>query len=311
MYNIFAVTTEDDYNLMLWMKENLPQNSTILINPFEPGLFIPALSQRKAIYPLSVYHLSASYSKVVSILMNGTLDSYVFNYLDLMNVTHVYVGSKNSPLIKVLRGKPMPSKLDAYLFLGNPNFRLIKKVGEAFLFEYSPIDSRIVLMDSFEYEDLNYGGWRIAERGSGVGNASIVRENGFDGSCLMLRSESKGEPYWISILRPVCLPDSSNLTISFYLRLEKGFGSKDSLMVIISDPRWDKQLYFVTNPRVPTKYPPIHLPSSRGYFEFNLSKLWEEIYREQLPRSFYIQVLNYDVDGVENVAFFRRCRARH
>jgi hypothetical protein len=303
-YKVFAVTTENDYELMLWIKNHLPQNSTILINPYEPGLFIPALSQKKIVYPLSAYQLSLSYGRVVDNLIKGLLDSEVFNYLKSMNITHIYVGSQSTPLVRMLKGIEAPSKWDPLLFLNNPNFKLIKKIGNAFLFEFSYTDPSKILMDSFEYKSIDYGGWRVGERGAGAGSATIVGQNAFEGlHSLMLLSRGEGGPYWISVYRRVYVPSSSNLTLSFYLKLQSGFGPKDALMIIISDTRWDKQLYFVTNSKVPTKYAPIHLTSSDGYFEFNISGLWEEFHGEPLPTSFFIQVLNYDADGIENVAY--------
>jgi hypothetical protein len=120
-YSLFAVTTEDDYNLMLWIRDSLQQNATILVNPFEAGLFIPALSQRKIVYPFSAYHLSASYAETNFMIAEGNLDTKVYNYLKENNITHVYVGSKASAVLEVLGNREAISKWDPYLFLGNPN----------------------------------------------------------------------------------------------------------------------------------------------------------------------------------------------
>jgi len=304
MYQIFAVTTTDDLNLMLWMKDNLQPNSTILINPFEPGLFIPALAQKKSIYPLSAYHLSASYGKTVVLLANNTLNPNIIDYLKSNNITHVYIGSKSTALPLIIRGSSIPTKWNPYLFINNPNFKLVKRIGNAFLFECLLVDPRMVLMDGFEYDNLDYGGWKVVEQGNGTGSSAIVDECAFEGSrSLLLRVRSEKAPYWLSVLRPVHLYDSSNVTMSFYVNAVKGFGPKDALMIIISDTHWNRQLYFTTNPRVPLKYMSVHLPSNKGYFEFNISKLWKDVHGEQLPASLFIQVLNYDEDCVENVAY--------
>lgn len=301
MYQIFAITTNDDLNLMLWMKDNLPPNSTILINPFEPGLFIPPLAQKKVIYPFTAYQLSSSYQQVVCSIGEKKLSNKVFDYLQHHNISHIYISSVNDAWF--FKGHSALS-WDPHLFLGNPNFKLLKRVNNTFLFKYSPIDHRLVLMDSFECDTLDHGGWRITQWGDGIGNAIITNESAFDGSrALMLCVKSEKTPYWLSILRPVYLYDSLNVTLSFYIDVANGFGSKDALLIIISDANWNRQLYFTTNPRISLKYPPIHLPSDHGYFEFNLSDLWKEIHGEQLPMSFFVQVLNYDEDGVENLAY--------
>jgi len=301
MYQIFAITTIDDLNLMLWMKDKLPPNSTILINPFEPGLFIPPLAQKKVIYPFTAYQLSSSYQQVVCSIGERKLNDKVFDYLQRHNISHIYISSVNDAWF--FKGH---SALcwDPYLFLGNPNFELLKRINNTFLFKYSPIDSRLVLMDSFECDTLDHRGWRVAQWGDGIGNAVITHESAFDGSrSLMLCVKSQKAPYWLSILRPVYLCDSSNVTISFYINAARGFGSKDALLIIISDANWNRQLYFTTNPRISLKYTPVHLPSDHGYFEFNLSNLWKDVHGEQLPASLFIQVLNYDEDRVENVAY--------
>ncbi len=288
-YGIFAVTTQDDYSLMLWIKDNLPQTSIILVNPYEPGMFIPALSQKKVVYPYSAYHLSASYANTTFAIVNGVLDSEVFSYLTDHNITYIYVGAMSSPLQEILRFEKKTCNWDPSLFLGNPNFKLLKKIGYAYLFEFQLKDTRMILADNFDYDSLDQGGWYIAKHGDGEGNASIIQSTSFtESSSLALYAKSKGEPYLTSVLRKIYAADTSNVTLSLNLKFATGFSSEDTLILIISDNNRDN-------------FARAHLASS-GHYQFNVSELWKDLHGNELPKSFYVEILNLDVDGIENVA---------
>jgi hypothetical protein len=287
-YNLFAVTTEDDYSLMLWMKDNLPQNSIILVNPFEAGLFIPAVSHRIVVYPFSAYHLSASYSETVFQMAEGTLNSEVFRYLKDHNITHIYVGSRASWVLQILQRERTASKWDPYLFWGNSNFKLAKKIGDAYLFEFRFKDPQTILADNFDYDNLDQGGWQIIRYGDGKGDATVVQDNAsINSHDLMLCAKSKGEPYLTSVLRRIYLSDSFNVTLSLDLKSISGISPEDSLMLIISDIYRDN----LTRVRL----------GCAGTYEFNLSKMWKDLHVNELLKSFYIEILNCDTDGIENV----------
>lgn len=305
-YNVYAATTQDDYDLMLWMRNNLSADASILVNPFEPGLFIPAVSQKKIVYPFSAYHFSRSYSQLAFLLSAGILNSTTFAYLDNLNITHVYVGAEKSNV--PLKNFPNITdiKWDPNLFLGNPNFDLVKRCGEAYLFKYNKIDPRMVLMDSFEYDNLSARGWRIVKshETKSEGECTISSQLVFDGSSdCRITFKSAHEPSWISIFRKIYIPNPSNITASFYMKQAEGFGPQDALMFIISDTSWDKKVCF-TSGYVPLPFEPVFLPSKvDGYFEFDISRLWTTTYNESLPHSLFIQILSYDTDQAENVAY--------
>lgn len=302
-YNVYAITTQDDYDLMLWMRNNLSVDASILANPFEAGLFIPSVSQKKIVYPFSAYHFSHSYSQLSYLLSSGILNSTTFAYLDRQNITHLYVGARKS---NVVSQKLSDTKWDPYLFLGNPNFALVKRCGDAYLFKYNKTDERTVLVDGFEYNQLSEGGWRIAglHEAESEGDCSVSSKSVFDGfrSC-RITFKSTRDPSWISMFRKVYVSNPSNITISFYLKQTDGFGPRDALMFIISDVFWQKKICF-TSRYVPMLIDPVLLPEKADcYLEFNISRLWRTVHDESLPRSFFVQVLNYDTDQVENVAY--------
>jgi hypothetical protein len=283
------VATQDDYNMMLWIGSNLTRNAIILVNPFDPGLFIPALSQRIVVYPFSAYDLSASYADATLKMSNGTLDSEVYRYLDVHNITYIYVGTRFSRLA----GPPASSDRDfnwnPWLLLGNPNFELVKKIGDAYLFKYQPEDPEIVLRDRFDYDNLDYGGWRFSLQGDGTANVSLIGENPLTGSAsLALYAQSKGEPCLAAVWRGVFVPNSSNVAMFLNLTIAPGYGSKDSVMLVITNPNR-------------SSFARAYLTSGLG--QFNLTKMWKDQNGIKLPESFLIEILNYDADGVQTAAF--------
>jgi len=302
-YNVYAATTQDDYDLMLWMKNGLSEDISILVNPFEAGLFIPSVSQKKIIYPFSAYHFSRGYSRLCYLLSGGILNSTTFAYLDHLNITHIYVGARQS---NVQFQNVANAKWDPNLFLGNPNFVLIKRFGNAYLFKYNKADEQRILADSFEYNELSDGGWQIARshENEGEGDCIIGSQFVFDDlhSC-RITSRSTHEPSWISMSTKIYISDPSNITISFYLKQADGFGPRDALMFIISNVSWGKKICFTAG-YVPMPLEPVFLPRKvDGYFEFNITHIWRAVHNEALPKSFFMQILSYDADRVENVAY--------
>jgi len=74
-------------------------------------------------------------------------------------------------------------------------------------------------------------------------------------------------------------------------------------MVIISDSSWKRQLCFSTSVKIPLHISPIILNFNEGHYDFNLSEIWNEAHNSSLPDRFFLQILNYDLDGIENVAY--------
>jgi hypothetical protein len=231
-------------------------------------------------------------------LEQNKLNATTFDLVQHFNVTHVYVGVKVCPWDNYMH------RWDPVLFLGNPNFELVKNFGNAYLFKFELKNARISLMDSFEYTQLEQGGWQIVEEGDNEGNATITSNVAFEGSnSLMLSARSNNESQSISVLRKVYAGESGDVKLSFYLNATTGFGSGDYIMFKISDSVTNKHIYFVTNPPSGIKSSLVRLSNSEGFFEFNLSTLWKDLLGERMPKSFYVQITNYDADGIENTAY--------
>lgn len=135
-----------------------------------------------------------------------------------------------------------------------------------------------------------------------MGNTHIVREEGI----LMMAQRSEGW-YWSSVYTDARLLywKDRDTFLSFYVNATKGFNESDALMIIISDLSWKKEVYFSTNSKVPVPPRLIIQISEEGLHRFNLNDIWMGIHGEPLPNRFFLQILNYDSDGVENVAYVR------
>lgn len=296
-YKLFCVTTEDDNQLMLWMENGIPKNSIILINPYDAGGFIPIVSDHRVVYQPGASRYSSSYDKLVDLIGDCCLNTTAYGLMQELNISHVFVGS--SALFGHYPWDPM-------LFLGNPNFKLLKNVGEAYLFEANVEDPELnsVFTDNFERGDLATNGWVVTtSQNEGFGYANITSEQSFDGmASVKVASKSLGKGFWYSIQRKVYVPSMNSVSLSFYVDVANGFGLIDSFMIVVSDSSWTRQLFFVATPDG-TNASVIVLPAVQGYFQFDMSELWQEVYSSALPTSFYLQVLSFDSDGIENVAY--------
>lgn len=303
-YAVFSITTEQDLQLILWIRDNLPKNVTILVNTFSSGTFIPSIANRKVIFLPHACSYSTSYQKLVALLEQNQLNTTTFNLMEHFNITHIYVGVKVSPWDNyVHRWNPL-------LFLGNPNFKLVKNFGDAYLFQLNITDPNVVFLDDFEYADWKENKWQTYENGVGLGNITITSNYGY-GS---LRISAKAThtlsewKYMRYIYREFLVQDGSDVTFSFYLNATEGFNEKDTFAVLISDTDHNQSMIITTPKGVYENYAnAISLGNAEGFFEFNgdssVSKLWYQMFNSSLPSRFLLEIVNLDFDGIENVAY--------
>jgi len=303
-YSLFAVTSSDDLNLMLWMKDNLPHNVTILVNKQECGLFIPSVSHHKVIFPFIFSHHSRSYKLLGTLLEEGNLNATTCNLMKHFNITHIYVGSSTTA------HEMYKHKWNPQSFLQNPNFDLVKKVGNAYLFAFSCKYPEVAFQDDFEYDSPDETGWEIYTypeyEGTGFGEATISSNHTYHGnkSLLITAKRDKEWYYACSIYKNVHLWDTSNVTLSFYLNATSGFNNDlDHSAVIVTDTSRQRAITLSTSyAHISSEY--IELPDSQGFFEFNLSEIWNQKHNSTLPTDFSIYLKNFDADGIKNVVFF-------
>lgn len=92
-YGLYAVTTQGDRDLMLWMKANLTTTAVVLVNANDSGLFIPAVSHQKIIFPWTGSSYATSYETLVSLTSDNTLNETTYDLIQEYNITNVFVGA--------------------------------------------------------------------------------------------------------------------------------------------------------------------------------------------------------------------------
>lgn len=303
-YDVFAVTTEQDLQLMLWIKENLAKNATILVNNYQSGTFIPSLANRKVIYPTFGSSDSVSYQELETLLEKNSLDVTAMDLMKHFNITDVYVGSG------VSASDDWEHQWNPELFLDNPNFELIKNFGNAYLFQFNYTNPNIVFLDNFEYAHWYDDGWQTYIYGNGISNVTVAENSGCSsGRCLETTAQAIPSPWELMdaryVFREIYVQNNPNVTLSFYLNATNGFHGKDTFAVSVSNVYRNQSMIIATPNSIFENYTnTISLDSSEGSFgSYNLSAYWRQMFNSSLPSALILGLVNLDFDGVPNVAY--------
>jgi hypothetical protein len=302
-YSVFGVTTEQDLQLILWIRDNLPANATILVDNFQSGAFIPSIASRKAVFPSFGSSTSASYQKLVSLLEEDVLNTTTLDLMKHFNITDIYSGSGISPWDGWMH------KWDPRLFLGNPQFTLMKNFGNAYLFHCNYVNTSVVFLDDFEHTDWDQNGWLTQYVGNGLGNVTITSDFGYNSqrslriTAQAIYTITEGR-YARSVSREIFLPNDSDVTFSFYVNTVEGFHGKDTFAVVISNIYRNQSVIITTPKGVYEGYRNTRpLDGSVELFSDDLSISWHEFFNSPLPNALILELVNWDFDGVENVAY--------
>ena len=302
-YSVFSVTTEQDLQLILWIRDNSPANATILVNNFQSGSFIPSIAGRKAVFPSFGSSTSASYQRLVSLLEGSVLNTTTLDLMKRFNITDIYVGSGVSPWDGWMH------RWDPRLFLGNPQFTLMKNFGNAYLFHCNYMNTSVVFLDDFEHTDWDQNGWLTQYVGNGLGNVTIASDLRYN-SERSLRITARAM-YTVtewrfarSVSREIFLPNDSDVIFSFYVNAVEGFSGKDTFAIVISNV-YDNQSMIITTPQgIYEGYRNTRtLSDSVGLFSDDLSASWREFFNSPLPTTLMFKFVNWDFGGVENVVY--------
>jgi len=306
-YSVFSVTTEQDLQLIFWIRDNLPRNATILVNTFQGGTFIPSIANRKVVFPSFASSYSVSYQKLVALLEGNMLNATIYDLMKHFNITNIYVGSGVSPW------DDWTHKWNPKLFLGNPNFKLLTNFGDAYLLNFSYTDPNIVFLDDFEHVLWNESGWQTYFDGNGLGNVTITTDFGYGSHrCLKMTARAvytvSEWKYGYCIFREFFVQNNSDVTFSFYLNATEGLHGKDTFAVLISNIYRNQSMIIATPNGVYENYAhAISLSGFEGFFEFkgnlSLSTLWHQMFNSSLPNPFILELVNWDLDGVESVVY--------
>jgi len=302
-YRMFAVTAEDEYKLMVWMKENVSSNAVILVSPYESGSFIPTVSKRKIVFPYTATRFSNSYQNLTDMLLDYVLNQTVYELMQKLGISHVFIGASAGYWLFEQR------KWDALLFLGNPNFRLVKNFSKAYLFEFNYSAPHVIFFDDFAHENWDEFGWQTCSYGNGVGNVKVTNSSD---RALKITAEAfysiNEIRYVYCVERKFFVQNNSDISLFFYLNATEGFNGKDTFAFVISNISRNQSIIIATPGGVYENYArAVSLSGREGYFEFNgsrsLTALWRQWYNSSLPSTFILEMVNYDLDGVKNIAY--------
>jgi hypothetical protein len=304
-YGLFAVARESDYKLMGWMKDNLASNVVVLINPYDSGLFIPSISQKKVVFPTSAYLLSFSYRRLTNLIQQGILNQTTYSIINHFNITYVFLGSDVAyPLLTKEN-----VRWDPLVFLGNPNFKFVKNISNSSLFMVNPDpDLGIVFEEDFEDSNSTRFGWRNEHLGHGNHSIGVI----FDKSgnhLLKLTALKNQSSRWLSACwsyRKIYLVDSHNVTITFDLD-SSGVSEPNAVELSVFDANRTRGLTFATETVLrQTQSHIFEIQSSTlATYEFNLGEIWTEKFQEPLPEVIVIELAVVNVDDTyPTVAFF-------
>jgi hypothetical protein len=198
---------------------------------------------------------------------------------------------------------------DPCLFLGNPNFQLIENFGNSYLFKfnYNPNLTNVALFDNFQDANWYTNGWDAHSEGNGQGNVTTTADFGLNITAQAAYTVSEWQ-YATYISRKIFVLNDSDVSLSFYLNATEGFNGKDTFAAIISNLYGNQTFVFTTPNGVYENYNNSKsLTGSEGFFEFkgnsSLSTLWRQAYGSALPNPFILEFVNWDFDGVTNVAY--------
>ena len=303
-YNGYAVTSQSDYSLMTWMKANLSTGTVILVHPYESGLFIPSVSQQKIIFPYTESCQSKSYQTLVNLIANNTLNATTYKLMHDWNITHIFLGTH------VAYSNNEFSWWNPELFLGNPNFKLTKNFSDSYLFKLELTDPDIAFFDDFEHVSWSQNGWQYDQAGYGFGNVSITNIGGSNSSKeLTITAQATPtvhdwEPkYAYFVEREFFSLNSTDVTLSFYLNATQGFSGKDTFALVVSDLQQSQAIVISTSNGIYQNYSSATIiDGNQGLFNYNLSEIWRQAYNSSLPQTVVLQFVNYDFDGIQNVA---------
>jgi hypothetical protein len=298
-YRFFAITSSDDYSLMLWMRGNVSSDAVVLVSPYESGLFIPAISRNKIKFPYTGSAFTRSYQNLVNMTCRNILNETAYTLMLNLSISHVFVGSDAAYWwFERQKWNPM-------LFLGNPNFKLVKDFGDAYLFQFNYTNPHRVFFDDFEHKQWDEDGWRAYFYGNGLTNVTITNSSGQGaGQCLKMTSqaaytitETKCASY---IGREIFVENNSDVALSFRLNASEGFHDKDTFAAIVSNVHRNQSVIIATPNGVFQDY--AHTAPLSGT-SFDLSAMWYKAYDSSLPIDLILEFVNYDTDGIKNVVY--------
>ena len=278
----FDAVTENDLELVQWMQENIPDDSTILVHRFDAGVYLSSLAEYKTVF-VPIVTLSSTgpvYSEILNSITSGELTPEIYEKIQQYGFEYLFMGEHISPHGADLnwpRWKPEAIQ-------GNPNFRLLKSVGASYLFEIDISDpySQILFKEDFQANSLKF--WQTVSRGVGEGEANIISYNGI--SALQVKTRmSITSTFFATYLHRLVTKITPNSTLSFRVDFDVVAPT-----IYVYDDKWTNKIVI-----------PIKIP---GEYYVNIGELWKSAHGASLPENVIIQLVNRGKSGVENTVTF-------
>ena len=292
-----ALLTQDEYEVIMWIKENLPEDAIILINFAEAGRVIPALAHR-CVLPIGRGVYTVEFQTITLLVANWTFNPYFFDIVKEFHITHVFVGGPHFP------GRP---DWDGLGLWSNPNFKLLKKVGDAYVFEIVSYDPYKMFYDGFEGYGLVDRGWRITEMG--LGDCEVI--DGFyyapgrRGLLIHVQKADQGSScYTVILSKEVVVWRTKDLFLSFFLNMSD-LDPGDGVRICIWSPDLSRRIA-ICNPGSWMEYQNCTFPilDHTGYYTINVSSLWLSCFNSDLPMRFFLTISCDDCDGTGLTVIF-------
>jgi hypothetical protein len=301
-YNVYAITTKSDYELMGWMGANLSSDAVVLVHPFESGLFIPSVSHQKVIFPYTASCESQSYQTLVGLISNNTINATTYHLLQEWNITHVFLASS------VAYTNNQYPWWNNDVFFGNPNFQLTMNFSNSYLYKFTKADPNVAFFEDFEHSRWDQNGWHTEQTGYGVGNVTL--QDTVNSRVLSIKANAAPVMYnapanfAYSVEKKLYGLNYSDVTLSYYLNATEGFSGKDTLAIIVTNPAHSEAIVISTPDGIFQNYANAAIMNSNeGVFSYNLSAIWRRAYNSSLPHDAVLQLVNFDFDGKQNVAY--------
>jgi hypothetical protein len=277
----YDAMTKDDLELIQWMQENIPNNSTVLVNRFDGGVYLPSLVGYRTLFvPTASVILTGDYGEIVNSIESGQFTPEIYEKLQRYGIEYLWMGGKISSHAADLNW----SRWRPEAIQGNPNFNLIKSVGASYLFEINILDpySQTIFKEDFQANSLKF--WQIVSKGDGEGEANVISYNGTSALEVKTRMSIISTFFAMYLDRLIKVP-TPNATLNFKVDFETG-----SPGIYIYDAQWKNRIN-------------ISIEDS-GEYSINIGELWHTVYGTPLPESIIIQLINRGNTGVENTIIF-------
>ena len=127
-FGTFETIADADISLMGWINDHLSANANILVSMGDSGQFVMPITGR---YTVCAYSYIEGYEPLMKILTSNASNSDAIPLLAKYNISYIYVGSMATTYNLE---NPTYRHFDVKGLLSSPNFMVVSRVGDAWLF---------------------------------------------------------------------------------------------------------------------------------------------------------------------------------